>query len=283
MSHCMAASVLSTTVLTAYDSVRREAERNKSGSTMLMASGEETNDKVSALDRVRALNKVMLATKAMLRKFKASKTEFTVESLRELRKRFMEVAGNNIAHPDELTKKQFVALMHAEYPFLKDVMTSKKTDGDGRRAKDDDVVQYLFAAFDTDRSGTISFKELTLGMSRHMSGDFKTKLALLFEAFAAPAGADDTAERQIYVSELQDLVKANNEEFCDVAQFTEDVRLGSRWVLHSASPVDSSFVPLCRRFLPWTRTIPARCRCKYHRGQVFTVAGMVAHSIAGGQ
>jgi len=71
-------------------------------------------EKVSALQRVRALNKVMLATKAVMAKFKKSDQEFNVESLRQMRSRFNELARTNLAHPDELTRDQFVALMHEQ-------------------------------------------------------------------------------------------------------------------------------------------------------------------------
>lgn len=295
-----------------------------------MSMNPERGDsgKVSALQRVRALNKVMLATSKMMSKFKKSRQEFNVESLRALRERFMDLASTNLGHPTELTRKQFVALMHAEYPFLRtlnqrdsdnDGDGSDSSDGDDRVAPgdDEDVVQHLFAAFDADRSGTISFKvrglavcvreravagctssvkrweragggatplgslfpavcdvltpvvlglvcrvalqgtspygqgsiynqyaqpvvvsphfpatslargcptELTLGLSKHMSGDFNTKLALLFEAFSSERDPTMEGAREISVRDLQQLVKENNEEFTDVAQFAEDVR-----------------------------------------------------------
>mgnify|MGYP003876111267 CR=1 FL=1 len=75
----------------------------------------------------------------------------------------------------------------------------------------------LFEAFDVDQSGTIDFKEFTLGMSGLVRGDPMDKLDLMFEIF------DDNGNGDIELVDLLKFVKNESDELVEAAQFASEV------------------------------------------------------------
>jgi len=105
-------------------------------------------------------------------------------------------------YTQEIDKKAFVEVMGSSFPALAAGSAALK----------------LFEAFDVDQSGTIDFKEFTLGMSGLVRGDPMDKLDLMFEIF------DDNGNGDIELVDLLKFVKNESDELVEAAQFASEVR-----------------------------------------------------------
>lgn len=104
-------------------------------------------------------------------------------------------------YTQEIDKKAFVEVMGSSFPALAAGSAALK----------------LFEAFDVDQSGTIDFKEFTLGMSGLVRGDPMDKLDLMFEIF------DDNGNGDIELVDLLKFVKNESDELVEAAQFASEV------------------------------------------------------------
>lgn len=79
-----------------------------------------------------------------------------------------------------------------------------------------ELTQRLFSIFDTDKSGTVDFKELSVGLSTLGSGTLEKKLAFVFSLFDKGTGSINreqltvafrTLFSMLYTGEAEQLVK----------------------------------------------------------------------------
>lgn len=158
-------------------------------------------------------------------------TKLDIEELREIRDDF----ASHVDENNELNMSAFCAVMTMAFPTL----------------TDSGKLETLFTSFDTDKSGTIDFKEFTMGISKLTKGSVHDKLELLFEVSHAvvavvalcplhaavrlahgwscprcPCGlqcCDEDGDGVVSIEEVLKFVHSSKEDLLEATQFTEEL------------------------------------------------------------
>ena len=153
-------------------------------------------DLILVMKRRRMINKV--ASKQVLRELVA-RTGFKLSELRALSMDFGKIAWDKkgvLKHDD------FLRVLYSKFPGLK---------------KHSELTDRLFAVFDTDKNGSISFHEFSLGIGKLVNGTIDEKLSLLFEI------NDTDGNGEMDVSEILNAIKNADESFKAQAQFAANI------------------------------------------------------------
>lgn len=154
------------------------------------------------------LQQMEMVDKALLAHLENA-TTFSLRELQDLHARFTRhcvKAGSGVV---ELSRLMFRDVMLEQWPNL-------RSDPNHRRN-----IDHLFVVFDRDNSGSIDFREFTLGLSKITHGTLDEKLAFLFQVISATDV--NTGEAGADVQELLKFVQSGSGELMEDLQLSQEL------------------------------------------------------------
>lgn len=176
---------------------KKKKSHRQAGHTQVQRSEEEARQAKEVQRRLQAKMKSANAGRKLLRQLSRD-SGFKVEELQRLRGLFLETCDPETR---SINKHDFVDLMSREFPIL--AMGS--------------AAMRLFDAFDADGSGSIDFKEFTLGLSSLTTGDSADKLDVMFQVF------DSSGDGSLELNELVNFVKQGSDDMIEAAAFAGEM------------------------------------------------------------